>query len=306
MSTGAATDATEASGARAIEAGSGGVPQDGVSKLSAPRRFHDIAPRIASGVALAVFGVGATLAGGPWIAAATAAAVVAMSFEWARMSEPGAVQHAFAFLGLAGFVAVALASLGAPIWALGALAAFAALSALRRRDWAGRLETAFGIFYVGAPCALFVWTRGLEGGLEIILFLFAVIWSADIFAYLGGVGIGGPKLHPALSPQKTWSGIGAGVLAGAVGAGAYAAATAAPSLALPMAAGAVLAAIGLGGDLFESFLKRRFGVKDASGLIPGHGGVMDRIDGLMAAVTATALALALWPDGTRVFLGLAP
>ncbi|MGE3583162.1 MAG: phosphatidate cytidylyltransferase, partial [Hyphomonadaceae bacterium] len=165
------------------------------------------------------------------------------------------------------------------------------------------IETAGGAIYIGAPPAVFVWLRGHEpGGFEILILVFTSIWAADVAAYFAGRLIGGPKLLPRLSPQKTWAGLIAGVGAGA-GAGAGGAAFFGAPASIWMIAGASLAFVGLFGDLFESFLKRRFGVKDASRLIPGHGGVLDRLDGLMAATLAAGAVLAAWPGLVRVLMG---
>jgi phosphatidate cytidylyltransferase len=267
-------------------------------------RFADLAPRIASALVLAPLGVAAAVAGEPWIASATGAAVVAMSFEWARMSEPGRYAPAFVATLAGSLGAVMFASRGEIGMALGWLTLCAFVSMLRRRDWTARAETFLGALYVGAPCALFLWLRDrTPEGLDTILFLFAAIWAADVFAYLGGTLIGGPKLHPGLSPQKTWSGIVAGTLAGGAAAAVFALVIEAPHGALFFLVGAATALVGLCGDLFESFAKRRFGVKDASGLIPGHGGVLDRIDGLMMATLVWALALALAPGSTVALFG---
>lgn len=270
-------------------------------------RFADLAPRIASALVLAPLGISAAVAGEPWIASATGAAVVAMSFEWARMSEPGKYAPAFMATLAGSLGAVMFASRGYVLVAIGWLTFCAFLSMLRRDDWTARGETFLGALYVGAPCALFLWLRDrTPEGLETILFLFAAIWAADVFAYLGGTLIGGPKLHPALSPQKTWAGIIAGTLAGGAAAVAFGAAIGATHLPVFALIGAATALVGLGGDLFESFAKRRFGVKDASGLIPGHGGVLDRIDGLMMATLVWALVLAIVPGLTGFLFGASP
>jgi phosphatidate cytidylyltransferase len=182
----------------------------------------------------------------------------------------------------------------------------AALSAFRRRTLTGVIETAGGAIYIGLPCALFVWLRDrAPEGLETILALFAIIWSADIFAYFGGKLIGGPKVAEGLSPKKTWSGIITGTIAGALaGYGCGYLFHASPDLHVAwLAIGAIIAITGLAGDLFESFLKRRFGVKDASKLIPGHGGVLDRIDSLMAATLLVGAALAFGPRATALLFG---
>lgn len=255
---------------------------------------------------LASAGLAAAWFGGPWLAAACGAAVVAMSYEWARMSEPDALVAAFLF-SLAGSLGVVLlASWGLLGYASGWLVLCAALSAARRRTLTGVIETAGGAIYIGLPAGLFLWLRNrAPEGLETIIALFAVIWSADILAYFGGKLIGGPKVAEGLSPTKTWSGIAAGTMAGALaGLGCGYLFQAAPELRVAWTGvGAAVAVTGLMGDLFESFLKRRFGVKDASRLIPGHGGVLDRIDSLMAATLVVGAALAFGPRTSSLLFG---
>ncbi len=259
------------------------------------RRLHDIGPRVASALVLAPMAIWAAIQGGPWLAGACGAASVAMSYEWARMSEPRDQAPAFAFCFAGAFGAVAAASWGLLGIALMWVAACGAASALRRRSLAGVLETFGGVLYVGAPCALFMALRAADpGGREAILGLFVMIWSTDAAAYFGGTLIGGPRVSRRLSPQKTWAGLITGTMAGAV-AGLVCGAIFDGPLALWSLCGGIVGAVGLAGDLLESLLKRRFGVKDASGLIPGHGGFLDRLDGLMAATVVTAIALRLDP-----------
>lgn len=276
--------------------------------VAAPARgdWSDLGARIVSGLVLASAGVAAAWFGGPWLAAACGAAVVAMSYEWARMSEPDAIMPAFIFSLAGSLGAVMFSSWQHLTYAFGWLLLCSFVSALRRRTLAGMIETAGGAVYIGLPAALFVWLRdrGPEG-LETILALFAIIWASDIFAYFGGKIIGGPKIARGLSPNKTWSGIISGVLAGALtglGCGYLFHAGAEFRMAW-LLIGALIAFTGLMGDLFESFLKRRFGVKDASRLIPGHGGVLDRIDSLMAATLLVGAALAFGPRATSLLFG---
>jgi phosphatidate cytidylyltransferase len=253
--------------------------------------LEDLAPRLLTAAVLIPGAIAAALAGGPWLAAACGAAVAAMSYEWARMSEPQGQTAAFLITMASALAAVAAASwqlVGPAMIALG-LGAIAA--GVRRAGLTGRAEAAFGVVYVGLPPAAFLWLRqdGV-GGANLILGLFFVVWAADAAAYFGGRLIGGPKLHPGISPNKTWAGVGAGVLAGA-GAGWGCAGIFSADPATWVMAGAALGAVSMAGDLLESLLKRRFGVKDASGFIPGHGGVLDRLDGLMAAALALAGAV---------------
>lgn len=126
-------------------------------------------------------------------------------------------------------------------------------------------------------------------GFVAIVFLFAIVWSTDVFAYFAGRALGGPKLMPAVSPKKTWSGAAGGTL-GAVAAGLIVLKLAGLQLTVAAAAVALfLSVVSQAGDLLESAVKRRFSAKDASHLIPGHGGLMDRLDGFLTAVLAATM-----------------
>jgi phosphatidate cytidylyltransferase len=126
-------------------------------------------------------------------------------------------------------------------------------------------------------------------GMAALLILFAIVWTTDIAGYFAGRAIGGPKLAPALSPKKTWSGAIAGLIGAAIVIAVSALyITGAQTVPLVVLA-VVLSIASQAGDLAESALKRRFNVKDASQIIPGHGGVMDRLDGFWAAVVCAAI-----------------
>ncbi len=162
------------------------------------------------------------------------------------------------------------------------------VSADRRTKW-----LVAGVVYAGAAafCPM-VLRADPDFGLVAIFFLFAVVWMTDIAAYFVGRIFGGPKLWPAVSPNKTWSGA-LGGLAGAVLAAFVVASFAALSHRAAIVLAALLSVASQAGDLFKSHLKRRFGAKDASHIIPGHGGVMDRLDGfIFAATLATLIGLA--------------
>lgn len=150
--------------------------------------------------------------------------------------------------------------------------------------------TAAGVYYVGFPAiALIAIRTDPQYGFAAILYLFLVVWSTDTGAYFAGRMIGGPKLAPAISPNKTWAGlIGGAAAAFAAGAafGVWFRETSVAALAL---LGLGLALISQLGDLGESALKRAFGVKNSSGVIPGHGGVLDRLDGLVFAALGAGL-----------------
>jgi phosphatidate cytidylyltransferase len=270
------------------------------------RRVEDLGPRLLSALSLIPLALGAVAAGGPWLAAATASAVVALAWEWASMSEPEAPMPAF-WLTMAGALgAVMLASLGLALWGLVWAALLGAISAMRRYGaggFGGALEALGGVVYLSAPCVAFMWIRAYPAiGLFAAISLFAIIWAADGAAYFAGRLVGGPKLLPSLSANKTIAGLVGGLLAGALAGLAYGELIGAHGLAW-LYVGFGVAGIGMAGDLFESMLKRRFGVKDASQLIPGHGGVLDRIDGLMAAAVFLALAMVWFPEPVRQLFG---
>lgn len=158
-----------------------------------------------------------------------------------------------------------------------------------------------GIPYVGVPLALMIWLRQQpDVGFGLVIWLFLVVWATDIGGYFAGRAIGGPKLAPRISPKKTWAGLG-GAAAAAAGVGALVAwYFAVPALVLAAILGAVLAVVAQIGDLVESAVKRRFNAKDSGALIPGHGGILDRIDGLLAAAPALTVVYSvfngsMWP-----------
>jgi phosphatidate cytidylyltransferase len=132
-----------------------------------------------------------------------------------------------------------------------------------------------------------------EDGFLAVVFLFVIVWTTDVGAYFVGRAVGGPKLMPHVSPNKTWAGALGGMGAAVIVAVAVAKAAALTNLFAIAMLAVVLSVCAQGGDLFESVLKRRFGAKDSSRLIPGHGGLMDRLDGfLTASVVAVLIGLA--------------
>ncbi|MDE2016555.1 MAG: phosphatidate cytidylyltransferase [Hyphomicrobiales bacterium] len=266
-----------------------------MSARSAPppaAKASELGTRIASALALGAVAIGLTWMAdaGPFWSRAYGlfwlAASGAIAFEWQRMvggARPF-VRSLAAGLGLA----VAASRLPAhPADALAAVALAAAvvgpLAGRARAGWA-----AAGVLYAASPLVAtlllrFDWPYGFVAA----FWLFAVVWATDTMAYFGGRLIGGPKLWPAVSPKKTW----AGFLVGAA-SGAAASALFAPEPSrwrLDLALGLAASVASQGGDLYESAIKRRFGVKDSGALIPGHGGVMDRLDGYLAAAAMIAL-----------------
>lgn len=228
-----------------------------------------------------------------------------MIYEWVRMSDPSPRLPAYLapILGLlAGVVYTVEKDIGFAVSAvlITALAVAGIQYVREREEGHSRLIWAvLGVFYIIVPTLLMIGMRGNDVGFDTVgfqrlLFIMACVIGADVGAYFGGSTIGGPKLAPKLSPNKTWSGFFTGqilavllgaLIGNAVGIGWLSGAM----LALPIAILSVL------GDLFESGVKRKLNVKDTGGLMPGHGGLLDRLDSLMAAIVGAALCLALFP-----------
>lgn len=221
-------------------------------------------------------------------------AVSMLCVEWGGMTAPKAKARVSTAVCAAVLTAVFFAQRDSTAIAWGVLAVGGALAAAVARGVAERPgNAALGVVYIGAAAICFIWLRSMPQGRWWIFMTFAVTWAADIAAYAVGNLAGGPRLWPRFSPNKTWSGFLGGLAAGMIAAVALAAL---PVFRLnPWAAalaGLCGGLAGMAGDLWESMLKRRFGVKDSGDLIPGHGGLLDRVDGLMfVAVVLSAFRL---------------
>ena len=215
-----------------------------------------------------------------------------MSWEWSHVVRGAGTDITFGVHALSTAAATVLAAMG--FAALGLAAVLAGAIIVFSLQFGERpLISATGAIYTGVPAIALLWLRGDEPwGFWAVLFVIGVVVATDVAAFVSGRTFGGPRLAPSISPNKTWSGLVGGVTAAAVAGGLFALVTGShwPGLA---AIGAVLGVIAQAGDMAESALKRAFGVKDASNLIPGHGGFMDRADGIVAAAVAAAL-LALY------------
>ena len=150
----------------------------------------------------------------------------------------------------------------------------------------GKIWAAGGVVYALAPTIALAQIRIESQGLSLIILIFVIVWGTDIGAYFAGRAIGGPKLAPAISPKKTWSGFFGGLIAAIVGSLILIEYSESLSLFMPVLVVGFLSVASQIGDLFESWIKRRFDVKDSGQLIPGHGGIMDRVDGLIVAAVA--------------------
>lgn len=247
--------------------------------------------RIISGIVMAVVVLAATWTGGLPFRLLSAAIALLVYYEWStitRLAEIDFRGNAFGWAATA--AACAMTVFGEAEMAFVTVCAAVIVSLLHALSFRRSLWLPGGIAYAGLTALSLTAIRADDAtGLIAMLFVFAVVWSTDILAYFVGRAIGGPKLAPSISPGKTWSGaIGGTVAAIIAGSALYLCFFPATGLWIPFVA-LVLSVFSQVGDLFESFLKRRFGVKDSSKLIPGHGGVMDRVDGLVFACFAAFL-----------------
>lgn len=248
--------------------------------------------RVISALVLAPLPIAAIWFGSPWLPLLTALAAAVMAWEWGRLCRGGRFGKSEVVLVGVVLVSVAVAALASAqlAFASAVLGAAVVFWAARERRDLDPQWTAFGALWVGLPCVCLLWlARDGPTGRATLLWLLAVVWATDVGAYAIGRALGGPRLAPRWSPRKTWAG-----LAGGMACAAFTGWATASWLGISPALPVVLVSAGLAvveqfGDLAESVAKRRFGVKDTSGLIPGHGGLLDRLDGLLAVIPVVAL-----------------
>ncbi len=274
-------------------------------------KSRELKLRVASALVIAPLALLITWWGGMPFSVMLIAGSVLMADEWstivlgasrapdrlAALCLVGLATTAAAFGGLVGLTTGVVALI--VVLCIG----LAAVLALRSGRLSGRGPGAaawapWGAVYAVVPCLALDALRDSPKGLWLVIFLFAVVWSTDIAAYFTGRALGGPKLWPAVSPKKTWSGALGGLFVAALAGVLVAHLAGAPRLLPVLAVAAALSIVSQGGDLLESALKRRFDVKDSGRLIPGHGGILDRVDGLVAAAVL-AILVATFHGGTQ-------
>ncbi|MBC7505942.1 MAG: phosphatidate cytidylyltransferase [Sandarakinorhabdus sp.] len=267
--------------------------------------------RVVTGAVLVAVALAAVWLGGMAFAALVAAGVLVMFAEWAVMHRLSRLVMRVGLAILAGIIM--LAALGRLDEAMLLLGFGAVIIGLFAASLQSRLPTdalptgkmdrargqaaTMGLLYCGLPALALIWLRDLPLGLPATVFVLVCVWATDIAAYFAGRTIGGAKLAPSISPNKTWAGaiggvVGAMLIGGGLALAYLASVQGIGALKLIALAGG-LAALSVLGDLFESWLKRRAGVKDSGNILPGHGGVMDRLDGLVPVAVAGAAVFAV-------------
>lgn len=257
----------------------------------ASAKWGDLGVRALSAAVLIPAVLADVWAGGIWFHLFVALIGILMAQEWVNIvHKDNPLQFA---LHAAGAMCGALLPLdvGLPggIIAIAVLTAFSAIAAAREQP-RGPAWRYLGVLYVSLPgIALVVLRNDPAYGIAAIVLVMLMVWAADTLAYFAGRIIGGPKLAPRISPRKTWAGMGGAMAGSALAALCVGLALRVPALWMLLIVAAALAVVEQGGDLFKSAMKRYYGVKDSGRLIPGHGGVIDRVDGLVAVATAAAL-----------------
>jgi phosphatidate cytidylyltransferase len=265
-------------------------------------RWADLGLRLLSAAVLAPLALGCVWIGGEAFAGLVALIAVGLSYEWLGLcSQRSSFMPAVLFTAVP--LSVLLTAWGTAAWALILLAIATAVGTAFNRGLSRTRPLAFGIPYLGLGAVALVWMRRQpgSGGANVIVLLL-VIWASDIGAYLAGRAIGGPRLAPSISPGKTWSGA-LGGLAAATFVGFVTSAILGNGAASwrPAAFALLIGIVSQAGDLFESLLKRHFGVKDSGTMIPGHGGLLDRLDAVLTAAPATALLALVLGRGVVVW-----
>ena len=273
------------------------MTEQGATARAAVKKQGNLKTRVIAAMVLVPLVLALTWAGVVPFVLLVAGLAVLMAHEWAGIVHGGDARQfiLLAVAGVTGAVAIAM-----PLPLAGLIVASVWVASILLTAWDMRGFTRWhvlGVPYLALPAFALVMLRAQPScGFAVIVFLFLAVWLADTLAYFAGKSIGGPKFAPRISPNKTWAGFGGAVAGGAL-AGVLAGLIFGYRVWPLIVLGALLGGWEQIGDLFESAAKRRFGVKDSGAIIPGHGGILDRVDGLVAAAVL-ALLWGTWVSGS--------
>jgi phosphatidate cytidylyltransferase len=262
--------------------------------LQKSARWADLSVRAGSAIVLAPLVLAAIWMGGNWYYLLILLMGIMVAYEWSNIVHAGQAQQ---FFLMAAAVAAAVSPIEQKIFAIMILWAISILISVFLKT-SNSVWSYIGIPYVALPVLAFSHLRAdADWGIQAIVWCLVIVWAADILAYFAGRIIGGPKLVPKLSPKKTWAGLGGAITGAGLASILFSYVWNLNYLPLALLA-ALFAVLEQGGDIFESSLKRAYGVKDSGNLIPGHGGVLDRVDGLVSVVLAAFIVGYLHNSGS--------
>jgi phosphatidate cytidylyltransferase len=271
-----------------------------------PAKWSDLGTRTLSALILIPTVIVCAWFGGLWFKGFVLLLAGLIAHEWVNIVHPRNIaQYALHMAGA--LCGVMLPEICGPATALLAILGLALISGLMVRfgNAVSSKWSYLGICYAGFPAlALTLLRKDPDFGFVAIFWIFIIVWAADILAYFAGRTIGGPKLAPIISPKKTWAGLAGAVAGSTLVSSIFAYAFQLNGIFVLAILAGCLAVVEQAGDLFESSLKRFHGVKDSGTLIPGHGGVIDRVDGLVAVTVAAALIGLLHNQGISTARGL--
>jgi phosphatidate cytidylyltransferase len=256
------------------------------------RQAGSLRLRVISALVLGPIGLAAAWFGPPLLSLVVVLAAGVMAWEWARLcrlADAGGAGIVTAIVAVV-VASVIAATLALPTLAVVIAALGSALVAVLSRRGFEAVLVGCGMLWIALPSIALVWLAlDPRDGRATILWILAVVWATDIGAFAAGRTFGGPRLAPRVSPNKTWSGLLGGIVCAAAAGTGAGLILGTPDLGAVIVLSGALAVVAQTGDLTESIAKRHFGVKDSSGLIPGHGGLLDRLDGMLTVIPAVAL-----------------
>lgn len=264
--------------------------------------WKNVGPRAVSALLFSAICIPPVYFGGYFWALLVLIMGLRLTLEWVRMSDPKANWMAMAIPMTGLTIAIGYVAGGHNSLSFLTLVATAIIAAIERSRRGGAIWSGFGALYIAVPTVIMVAIRGdivgFSDGFQVVLFIILVVVGADVGAYFGGSAIKGPKIAPKLSPNKTWSGFTSGLLLGCL-VGLLTGKVMGLSFTYALLFSVPIVVFSVVGDFLESGFKRHFNVKDTGNLMPGHGGLLDRVDGLMLAVLASAVVIwivpSLWP-----------
>ncbi len=267
-------------------------------------RFGKLGSRVVSALVLAPPVLAAVYVGPTALAVIVALAALLMAHEWDALCGGGRTRLSVGVLMLVLLTAITAAAFRTFEYALLAMFGGAILvyGGARMSGHKAPFWTSIGALYIGVPAVALIWLRAdPELGRATVFWLLGVVWATDTGAFLAGRAIGGQRLAPVISPNKTWAGLFGGLFCATLAGLAAALLLKLPGPWPLVFLSGVLALVAQAGDLAESKVKRHFGVKDSGSLIPGHGGMLDRLDGLLAAAPVVALLSLLTGGGAVIW-----